>query len=377
MNDNRTILITGSNGFIGLNLKIRLQELGYKVLEYRKKKSFKYLKNQILKSDLIFHLAGTNRSEDKKDFKRNNLELTKFICKTMIKNRKKIVIFFSSSTQVLSKQKSIYSKTKLSAEKFLKKFSKNNFNVILARLPNVYGKWSKPNYNSFVSTCCFNIARNLPVKIFDTKKKIRLIYIDDLIDQMLKKIKFNPKNLSISYFKPLKTNEISALGLYNKILNFEKDRTKINIANVSSNFASKLYSTYISFLPIRKFYYYIKDNKNNTGSFTEFLKNKNFGQISTLSVNPNCTRGNHYHHSKVEKFFIVKGKAKFQFQNLITKKKLNIIASSKKPMIVETIPGYTHNIKNIGKSVLIAIMWSNQTFNKNKPDTVYKKISND
>lgn len=372
MNNIKNILITGSNGFIGSNLKFHLLENDYNVLEYKSNHPLKKLKNLIEKSDFIFHLGGVNKSNNIKDFIKNNVILTKNICQFNLENKKTIPIFFSSSTQVNVEKDTIYSKTKKEAEKILIKNSKK-MQVILARLPNVYGKWSKPNHNSFVATCCYNISRNLPVKIINEKKKLELIYIDDLISILInilkKKIKKKLTNIKIK-----KISYVTVKKIYDKILGFEDKRVKSKSVSSSKGFDANLYSTYISFLPKKKFSYFVDKNSSLTGSFIEFIKNKNFGQISTLIVKPGCTRGNHYHHSKVEKFLIVSGRAKFEFKNLKDKKKITILCSSKKSKVVETIPGFTHNIKNIGRNDLIVIIWSNQIYNKKKPDTVYHKI---
>lgn len=372
MNNIKNVLITGSNGFIGSNLKFHLLENNYKILEYKSKDSLQKLKNLIAKSDFIFHLGGINKSNKDKDFVKNNIILTKKICQFTLENKREIPIFFSSTTQINKKISSIYSKTKKEAEKVLINNSKK-IKVMIARLPNVYGKWSKPNYNSFVATCCYNISRNLPIKVIDGKKKIELIYIDDLISILMKTIKrVSKKKLTIIKIK--KISKVTVKQIYDKISNFDDKRIKDKSVSSNKGLDANLYSTYVSFLPKKKFSYFVKGNFSSSGSFTEFIKNKKLGQISILKVKPGSIRGNHYHHSKVEKFLIVTGKAKFEYKDVKDNKKTTILCSSAKLKVVETIPGFTHNIKNIGKKDLIAIIWSNQIYNKKKPDTIYQKI---
>lgn len=369
----KNILITGSEGFIGSNLSIKLIENGYQVYRFSKKNNIQNLKSKIDKADFIFHLAGINRSNSKAKFAEVNVNLTEKICEYLLEKKKKIPIFFSSSSKV-EIDRSIYSRSKKKAEKILKIHAKKNYPVIYARIPNVYGKWCKPNYNSFVTTCCYNLSRNLKIKIKDESKNLTLVYIDDLIDQMITLI--NKKNKK-SYFE-LKINKIDKVkvGKIIKLLTkINNDRCNLILMDLRKRLISNLYSTYISYLPKKKISYNIISNRNHTGSFAEFLKGKSFGQISTLFIKPGKVRGNHYHHSKVEKFLVVKGKAKFKFQSILNlKDKFDIFSSHKKLKVIETIPGFTHNIKNVGNTELVTLIWSNQIFNKLKPDTKFKEI---
>ncbi len=371
---NKNILITGSDGFIGSNLSIRLLEKGYYVETFTKKNKFKDLEQKIPNIDFIFHFAGVNRSKSNKNFSNVNVNLTKKICEMLVSQKKKIPIFFSSSTKVKD-DSSPYSSSKLKAEKILKSHSKKKYPVIIARLPNVYGKWSKPNYNSFISTCCYNLSRNLKINLSDKNNKMEVIYIDDLIDQLINLIKFK-KSKNFLNFKLKKIDKTSVGEIFNIISKIKNYRNELEILDLKKRLNANLYSTYVSFFSKKLASYKLLTNKNKTGIFTEFLKGKNFGQISTLSIKPGQTRGNHYHHSKVEKFLVIRGKAKFKFENILNKKNnFNILTNSKELRIIETIPGFTHNIKNIGNEELITIIWSNQIFDKIKPDTIFKKIN--
>ena len=331
-----------------------------------------FLKKQIQNSNFIFHLAGTNRSKKKKEYEDNNVNLTSNICKFILDTKKKIPIFFSSTTQINNKN-SYYSKTKLQGENIIKFYLKKKTQITIARIPNVYGKWSKPNYNSFISTCCHNIPRNIKINLSGVNNRLDLIYIDDLVSNLLNLI--NQKlNNNFKYLKLSNVENLTVKEIYTKLSYFEKSRSLGIIENLDNSLTSKLYSTYISFLPKKKISYSIKTHKNKTGSFTEFLKNKNFGQISFISIKPGCTRGNHYHHSKVEKFLIIRGSGVFAFKNIKDNKQIKIKVSGRDLKVVQTIPGFAHSIKNIGKQELISIIWSNQIFDKKKPDTIYQFI---
>ena len=238
----------------------------------------------------------------------------------------------------------------------------------------MYGKWCKPNYNSFVATCCYNLSRNIKIKLEDENKSLNLVYIDDLIDQMVSLInKKNQKN----YFelKIKKIDKVKVSKIVELLAKINNDRRNLVLMDLRKRLISNLYSTYISYLSKKDASYSIMSNRNHTGSFSEFLKGKSFGQISSLTIKPGKIRGNHYHHSKVEKFLVVKGKAKFKFQSILNlKDKFDIFSSDKKLKVIETIPGFTHNIKNIGNTELVTLIWSNQIFNKLKPDTKFKEI---
>lgn len=365
MNNIKNILITGSNGFIGSNLKFHLLENHYNVLEYKSNHSLKKLKNLIKKSDFVFHLGGINKSKKIKDFIKNNVILTKNICQFILENKKTIPIFFSSSTQVNVKADSIYSKTKKEAEKILIKNSKK-IQVILARLPNVYGKWSRPNYNSAVATFCHNILRNKKITIHNKNEYVNLYYIDDLLKKLYKLISSKDNKI---YPKINKIDKIKVRNIVHKILNFYKNITNIHLDDLKSRINKNLYSTFISFIPKKFFSFKAQINKDNRGNFVEFLKSKNFGQVSFFSINLKKSRGDHYHHSKVEQFMILRGSAKIKYFNLYDNKTIIKKVSDKKMEIFRSMPGYVHTIINTGRSQILGIVWANENFNIKNADT--------
>ena len=276
-------------------------------------------------------------------------------------------IFFSSTIQVKKNNK--YGKSKKICEKILNNFStKNKSKVIILRLPNLFGKWSKPNYNSVVSTFCYNASRNKTLNIIDPNYKLNLLYIDDLVDLLIKmKNQTYVKNKIIEKFKSIK--KISVSDLSKLILSFENNRKNFYINNLNKKFVRDLYSTYVSFLPKNKVQYKLKSNVDSRGSFLEFIKTNSNGQFSVFVAKKNQIRGHHFHHSKVEKFLVVSGKGEFYMKDISSKKKMKFLISGNDPTVIESIPGWQHYIKNTGSSNLIVLLWSNEVFNVNKPDT--------
>lgn len=367
------ILVTGAKGFIGKNLLYHLESQNkFKITTLEKKESYSTFYKKILEADIIFHLAGENRSDFKKDYIENNYNLTKNIIKILDENKKKTKLIFTSSIQAVADN--IYGISKRNAEKALIRYKKKNSNVLICRLPNVFGKWSEPFYNSVVSTFCYQVARKIKLNLFNKNIKITFLYIDDLVQQFLKLI--NKKIEKKTFLKLNNTYKISLLDLSNLIISFKK-KNKINlINNLQNSFVKKLYSTYISFLPKKDFVYSIKKKIDNRGEFTEFLNNDNFGQFSFFTIFPGKIRGNHYHHTKIEKFALLHGKVKFKFIDLSTNVKFSLVVkdSNKRSIVVNTIPGWAHNIENIGTDTAKLVVWSNEVFDKNNPDTFNYKL---
>ena len=367
------ILITGSRGFIGKNLKSHLiQRSHYIIHEYNRGDSLDKLKEKIKISDVIFHLAGENRTEDEFNFEKNNFELSKEISTLILNSNQQKHLIFSSTIQ--AELDNAYGKSKLKAENEFLSIPKKNSNqkVSIYRLPGVFGKWSKPNYNSVVATFCHNIANNIPINITDPNKKLQLIYIDDLINQFINNINVAQKNIFIDIHN---IYEISLADLANKINLFHKSRNNLLIDDVSNGINKALYSTYISYLPKENFSYKLTTNKDDRGVFVEYLKNEAVGQFSYLTSKPGVVRGNHFHHTKIEKFLLVKGKASFKFESLNTGEVVEIETSGKTPEIVETIPGWAHYIKNIGDDEMLVLLWANEIFDHDNPDTYWHEVS--
>ena len=363
------VLVTGSDGFIAKNLIIGLKNLNHKVIKYDKKNSLNQLEDKILKSDIIFHLAGENRSKSEKDFIKNNVDFSKKISEIIISKKLEKKIIFSSSVQVEYNKKSIYSKTKLMAEKLLKKCTtKTKSFVSIYRIPNVYGKWSKENYNSVFATFAYNISRSKKIKIFNSNTKIKLIYIDDLIELFLKECKFSNRNKIINLKNDV---SISPKKLAELLKYFKKERNWFGIQNFDPIVLKKMYSSFLTYVPTNQYVYKLKKKEDQRGYFTEFLKMGDAGQISYFTIKKGKLRGMHYHNTKIEKFLILKGKVKFEFKNLITDKVNTYFLNENEHKVIETVPGWLHTVKNIGKETVFGVIWANEEFKINKSDTYY------
>ena len=360
------ILITGSEGFIGKNLiAILNQNKNKKILEFNKSTKQK-LENLVKKSDLIYHLAGENISSNKKDFIKNNINLTDRICKLIVENELKTRIIFSST--IRSGDETIYGKTKKKCEKTIKKYFKNKKNqFLILNIPNVFGKWSKPFHNSFISTFAHQVSRERKVNLVNSERKLRLIYIDDLIKNLVSvKDKKNLNKVNFKYSNITITTPIAVLNLLR--LFHKNDKEKI-ITNFSTLFVKKLYSTYLYYMPKKLVTQKIQNNTDHRGTFAEILKLGKYGQLSYFSILPGKLRGGHYHHTKTEKFLIIDGSVTFNFKDLYNGKKYLINVSDKDKKIVTTVPGWVHDIKNNSKKTAKLIVWANEVFSKKRPDT--------
>ena len=374
------ILITGSNGFIGKNLSMHLNEYKEHTIFYFKRgDSIDRLNSYINDIDFIFHLAGENKPLNNNSFQSGNVDLTKSLCDFIVHAGKSIPIVFSSTRHANFEEKdpsdliTSYAKSKLSAEDILQSYSKKTrASIYIYRLPGVFGKWSKPNYNSVVATFCYNIANELPLQINDNNKTVSLVYIDDLIKSFISLL--SNKSDSFQFETVTPEYSISLSKLANTISDFALMRNNNLISNVGVGLIRALYSTYISYLPKNSFSYKIPFVEDTRGIFSEFLKTNNAGQISFFTAHPGVTRGEHYHHSKVEKFLVINGNALFNFRNILTDETYEILTEAKTPQVVETIPGWAHNIKNIGTEDLIVILWANELFNKDVPDTFHSMV---
>jgi UDP-2-acetamido-2,6-beta-L-arabino-hexul-4-ose reductase len=365
------ILITGGEGFIAKNLSIKLRENGYEnIYTVNRKTNADELKKKILSSDFIFHLAGENRPKSDNDFAKGNVKYTEKILNIASTSKKEIPIVFSSSSQATLDNP--YGRSKLKAESRLISYSKaKKSRIKIFRLDNVFGKWSKPNYNSFISTFCYNVIRDLPIEVNVSSKKITLVYIDDVCDAFIAMLKTKKKDIFQTVKPTYKKKVTDVAKLIEKFNLNQKDFT---IESVGRGFERKLYSTFLSYYPVERFSYSLKKNIDKRGVFAEVLKTHKNGQFSFFTAKPGITRGGHYHHTKNEKFLVLSGHALFKFENLETNEKYSIEIFPEQCRVVETIPGWTHDITNIGDSELIVMLWANEKFNPKKPDTISKPL---
>ncbi len=366
------VLVTGANGFIAKNLISFLREKKeIQFFSYLKDSTDEELVSYIQNSDFIFHLAGVNRPKDKSEFAAVNAGLTEKILKLIKDSKRKIPILFSSSTQV--ELGNDYGKSKSEAENAILNYSKDvDTPVYIFRTPNVFGKWTKPNYNSVVATFCYNIARSLPIQINNPDTEITLVYIDDLIEHfwdILSGVASKSPFVDINPKYKITLKELADL-----LYSFRDSRKNLISEKVGTGLIRALYSTYMSYLEPASFAYEIPSYIDQRGVFVEMLKTKDSGQFSFFTAHPGVTRGSHYHHSKTEKFLVIRGKARFGFRHILTDERHEITTSGDKFEIVETIPGWTHDITNIGNEEMIVMLWANEIFDRSKPDTYSQKV---
>lgn len=368
----RRILVTGANGFIGKNLTLRLKEIpGVTPMTFVRGDTLEMLSDLVAKSTAIIHLAGENRPVDNSAFDEINVGLTVALCEAIRKTGRHIPLIFASSSQAVLDNS--YGKSKLSAELVLKNFAEQSHNpVAIFRLPNVFGKWSKPNYNSVVATFCHNIARGMPIKITSPKTKLRLVYIDDVVSSFLQVVNNHQEGSDYVDINPV--YELTLRDLAARIKKFADQRLDLGVSHVGTGLDRALYATYVSFLPAENFSYELPCYCDSRGVFVEMLKTPDCGQISYFSAKPGVTRGGHYHHTKTEKFLVINGEATFRFRHLNTNEIVELQTSGNKPEIVDTIPGWSHDVKNTGSGELIVVVWANENFDRNRPDTVASKV---
>jgi UDP-2-acetamido-2,6-beta-L-arabino-hexul-4-ose reductase len=326
----------------------------------------------VLRADFIYHLAGVNRPKDSQEFYDGNSALTKQIVDILILNDKNTPIVMTSSIQAT--RNNDYGKSKLQAENELKRYSDvMGATVYIYRLPNVFGKWSKPNYNTVIATWCHNITRDLPIQINDENVQLQLVYIDDVVMDFVKHLDDNAtKGIIYPQVMPIYQK---TLGEIKTLLDeFKSSRETLFVQKVGKGFERALYATYLSFLPKDKFSYELKGYADERGTFYEFIKTIDSGQFSISTTQPGITRGEHYHNTKNEKFLVLKGKASIKHRNIYSDEVIEYVVSDQKMEVVEMIPGYTHNITNIGDDVMILLIWANETFDRNNPDTYFLKV---
>lgn len=366
------ILVTGANGFIGKNLVAKLNQLKtYELILIDKDNTKEELKNALLEAEFIFHLAGINRPKDEKEFFEGNSGLTGEIVNILKANKKSTPIAITSSIQ--ADLDNAYGKSKKLAEEELLIYSTDvNSKVFIYRLPNVFGKWCRPNYNSAVATFCHNIARGEEVWISDPSREMTLVYVDDVVRCLISSVENKD---SLSGYVNIDIEHKVTLGEIVELLNsFVESRKNLMVPNMEDEFTKKLYSTYLSYLPEDKFSYPLKMNVDNRGSFTEFLKTSDRGQVSINISKPGITKGNHWHHTKNEKFLVVSGEGIIKFRKIDSEEIIEYKVSGERLEVVDIPVGYTHNIINTGTSDMVTVMWVNEIFNPEKPDTYFLEV---
>ena len=367
------ILVTGAEGFIGKNLVVRLNELEvFNVITYVRDETECSLKAKLSDADVVIHLAGENRPLSKDGFRQGNFELTNRLCSFMSDIDEKLPLIMTSSVQ--ASLDNPYGASKLAAEKSVQNMANIHGNpVMIYRLPGVFGKWCKPNYNSVVATFCSNIANGLPIEVHDAQHLLNLVYIDDVISSILDVLgsKFS-QGVSRNVISPEYSITIGELA--KTIEGFKHSRDTLVSDRVGSGLMRALYATYLSYLSTSEFAYPLIGHVDKRGMFVEMLKTQDSGQFSFFTAHPGITRGGHYHHTKSEKFLVVKGKADFGFRHISSGETYRIQTSDKQPRVVETIPGWTHDITNIGNDLMIVMLWANEIFDRENPDTIASRV---
>ena len=378
------ILVTGAHGFIGKNLCAELRNIAegknksygidgdIKVFEYDIDTDSRLLDNYCKECDFVFHLAGVNRPQSTEEFMEGNFGFTSVLLQTLKKYNNTCPVMISSSIQAALDNP--YGLSKKAGEDLMFSYAaETGAKVLVYRFPNVFGKWCKPNYNSAVATFCNNIAKGLPIQANDRGVEITLVYIDDVISELIAALQ-NKENKLNEFCKVAKEYKITLGEIVDLIYSFKSGREDRYVPDMGNDFTKKLYSTYLSYLPDDKFSYPLKMNIDNRGSFTEILRTADRGQFSVNISKPGIVKGNHWHNTKNEKFLVVSGKGVIRFRKPDCDKVIEYFVSGEKLEIVDIPVGYTHNIENLGDSDMVTFMWCNECFDPNKPDTFFEEV---
>lgn len=372
----KKILVTGSSGFIGKNLCSHLANIDdLEVTRFDKDSTAAELEKLVLEANFIFHLAGVNRPENESEFKSVNTGLTKSIIDLLSSNKKETPILITSSVQALLDNP--YGRSKKEAEQIVAGWAiKNKSSVFIYRLPSIFGKWCRPNYNSVVATFCHNIANDLDITINNPKTQLTLAYIDNVVEDFIKTYRGESRPDKNGLYQVSRTFQITLQELADKLYAFNTSRDTLLMPNMDDDFDRYLYATYLSYISLRKLSYKLNMRHDNRGWLAEFIKSEQFGQIFVSTTKPGVTRGNHWHHSKVEKFLVIKGSAEIKFKNITWDGKdvITYKVDGENLAVVDIPVGYSHYIRNVGEDDLITIFWANEVFDQEKPDTFFKEI---
>ncbi|MCM1983004.1 polysaccharide biosynthesis C-terminal domain-containing protein [Lyngbya confervoides] len=363
------ILITGSKGFIGQNLNIALRRCSdVKVLTFDSNNTLDELDEFTESADLVFHLAGVNRPNDDADFIEGNVKLTQRLCESLSNKGKPTPLVLSSSTQ--AQLDNPYGRSKYQAERIVQNYNRDTGSpVYIYRLPNVFGKWSRPNYNSVVATFCHNITHDLPVTISNPANIIHFVYVGDIINSFLEIVERDRHESNRAFCEVEKIHSISLGNLHDLIMGFENSRFQGIVPDFSDLLTKYLYSVYVSHRNANNCAYPVELKTDNRGWLFELIKSPQSGQIFVSSTRPGVTRGNHYHDSKVEKFCVIKGDAIVRLRSLLGGDVVEYPVNGTAIQIIDIPPGYTHSIENIGNTELLTLFWANEIFDPLCPDT--------
>lgn len=367
------VLVTGANGFIGRNVSVQLgARSDITIIPFTRGDGLEQLRAAVAEADFVCHLAGVNRPDDGSEFDRVNAGLTRSLCDLMRDAGRPVPIILASSVHATGTTP--YGASKLAAEREVLRYSEETgARVHIFRLPHVIGKWAKPNYNSVVATFCHNIARDLPIQVNDPASRLNVVHVDDLVDDFAAIIA-DPAKCG-PYCEATTTYSTTLEQVVSLLRSFRESRSTLLTERVGSGFDRVLYATYMSYVPPSDFSYRITAHRDARGSFAEMLKTRDSGQLSFFTAGPGVTRGGHFHHSKCEKFLVVKGAAKFRFRNILTGERHELDTSADAPEIVETVPGWAHDITNVSSGELIVMLWGSEIFDPSRPDTFSSSLT--
>ncbi|HII4499406.1 TPA: NAD-dependent epimerase/dehydratase family protein [Clostridium perfringens] len=382
------ILVTGAKGFVGRNLVESLKSIRDgrdktkvlvvdEIFEYDSDSKEEELVSYTKDCDVVVHLAGVNRPENPSEFYEGNKGFTETLCNYLRVNGNKAPIIVSSSIQVGLDND--YAKSKKQGEDLMLNFGIDNGNpVFIYRFANLFGKWCRPNYNSVTATWCYNIARGLDIHVNDPSVELPLVYIDDVVNELIECMIGNPTYDQVGgFYTVLPIYKVTLEKMKNLLLSFKDSRINLEIPNQKDEFTKKLYATYLSYLPKNEFSYPLKMNIDKRGSFTEFIRTHEYGQVSINISHPGITKGEHWHHTKNEKFLVVSGEGIIQFRDIRNDEIIEYHVSGERLEVIDIPTGYTHNIVNIGNKDMITVIWANEVFNPDLPDTYFEKVKNE
>ncbi len=396
------ILVTGAKGFVGKNLCVALKNIKdgkdrtrlnitiEEVYEYDIDGTAEFLENACKDADFVFNLAGVNRPQNASEFMEGNFGFASTLLNTLKKYNNTCPVMLSSSIQatLIGRYDSDYGRSKKAGEDLFSSYgNETGARICVYRFPNLFGKWCRPNYNSAVATFCYNTANDLPITVTDEKIELELLYIDDLVSGMLDLLEGKERRCEFDGLTPIEkedgaycyiptTHKVTLGEIVNLLNTFKEQTSTLIIPEIADDsFAKKLYSTYLSYLPKEKVSFTLKMNEDARGSFTELLKTEKCGQVSINISKPGITKGEHYHHTKWEFFIVVSGEGLIQQRKIGSDEVLEFRVSGDKIQAVHMLPSYTHNIINLSKTEnLVTVMWANERFNQDKPDTFFEKV---
>ena len=381
------ILVTGARGFVGRNLvsqlrNIRDGKLKNHALSGTELELFEYdvdtdpalLDDYCREADFVFNLAGVNRPKDQSEFMKGNFGFASTLLDTLKMHGNICPVMISSSTQAALDNP--YGESKRAGEELMFGYARETgAKVLVYRFPNVFGKWCRPNYNSAVATFCHNIAHGLPIQVNDPNVVMHLVYIDDVVEELIGALG-GQEHRQGDYCEVPVVHTVTLGRIVELLYSFKESRNTLGVPDLGDAFTKKLYSTYLSYLPEDAFGYPLKMNVDARGSFTEIIRTPDRGQFSVNISKPRITKGNHWHHTKNEKFLVVSGKGVIRFRNMSDPdgKVLEYFVSGDKLEVIDIPTGYTHNIENLGDTDMVTFMWCNECFDPERPDTYYEEV---